>query len=737
MQIKQAEPLAIGKLYLLSGAPASGKSTWIEPLKHLTVSTDALRDTLVGHRVFDGKIQRLSAADAQVFNIAQQIVTTRMAEKLTTFVDATLTTEADRAVFAKIAQKAGVPVEVLIFDEPLEVCQARNAQRATTVPDHVVTKFHEKLERTSALPYRLVTSNTYPQLIATDLATATIDVVGDVHGMFDELVCLLETMGYSLETGVPVHPQGRKLLFLGDVVDRGPKSIQVLQLVRRAVAQGHFMVMGNHEHKLVKFWESCERGEPRASSLSAAETAVEFSKLAPKVQADLIKFLRSLPGSLTASFNGQKVAFAHACLTHYDPLTTLHSECMYGSDELKPFEVVDVDALYQANYEKGHNQYLLLRGHIPQTSPQSSVVSLEHGQAFDGHLSALPLDTFLADRETLGTQAALAKNLVQQKCNFNFERHSVKFDLMRGLQGLVRDKMAVVQSDEDKHLRLYKYSKQVFYKALWGASPWLAKARGIVLDLAGNVVVHPFDKVFNYGENGTGSELQDHQDVIAVEKLNGFMGCISKHPHKNQLLLTTTGSFDSPFVQYIRDFVTPELRSSLLKFFAKNNATLMFEVIHPEDPHIIQYEPSQHGLWLIGARELTQHSKLHTEDALDALGVELNLPRPKWYNTTFGALKDTVNTSQLEGFMVRDAQTHETVLKFKTPYYLVTKFLGRLSEGKIKAMYANPKHIKATLDEEFFPLVDYIVANASLAEFMAMSDTDRTGFVRQAIAATR
>ena len=83
------------------------------------------------------------------------------------------------------------------------------------------------------------------------------DIVGDIHGCYDELIVLLETLGYAEQTGGAWrHPDGRKLIFLGDLVDRGPKSPWVVRLVMESVTAGTAMcVPGNHDVKFMrKIW---------------------------------------------------------------------------------------------------------------------------------------------------------------------------------------------------------------------------------------------------------------------------------------------------------------------------------------------------------------------------------------------------------------------------------------------------------------------------------------------------
>ena len=84
-----------------------------------------------------------------------------------------------------------------------------------------------------------------------------------------------------------------------------------------------------------------------------------------------------------------------------------------------------------------------------------------------------------------------------------------------------------------------------------------------------------------------------------------------------------------------------------------------------------------------------------------------------------------------------DVDTGETLLKFKTPYYLVTKFLGRMGEQNVRHMFLHPKSFKKNVDEEFYPLIDRLTEVIAEADFLAMGDTDRVAFVREVIAELR
>lgn len=80
------------------------------------------------------------------------------------------------------------------------------------------------------------------------------DLIGDIHGQAEALKALLAKLGYVLQLGTYVHPQGRKVIFVGDLVDRGPQVREVLQIVRTMVEQQKALIcMGNHEYNILAY----------------------------------------------------------------------------------------------------------------------------------------------------------------------------------------------------------------------------------------------------------------------------------------------------------------------------------------------------------------------------------------------------------------------------------------------------------------------------------------------------
>lgn len=80
------------------------------------------------------------------------------------------------------------------------------------------------------------------------------DLIGDIHGHHKKLISLLARLGYQLQGKGFYHPQGRKVIFLGDYIDRGPQIREVLHTVRAMVDAGEALaIMGNHEFNAVTY----------------------------------------------------------------------------------------------------------------------------------------------------------------------------------------------------------------------------------------------------------------------------------------------------------------------------------------------------------------------------------------------------------------------------------------------------------------------------------------------------
>lgn len=775
--------------YILSGLSASGKSTFTKKIieqgipADAIVSTDTIRKNILGfyttsdeYGIKENLHGWLNNQD-DLFSIINKILEIRFAQRLPTFFDATSLNDNLRSKYVKLAKNYGINSHIIIFDIEPGIAKERLSKRKERFNLDVIEKQVSLFEKTSQFPYTVLQPDDDIVILPNLITTSKLDIVGDTHGLLSETISLLKKKSWNYDEDKKIFfhkDKERKILFLGDAVDRGTESIELLNVIMNTEYnnQGLF-ILGNHEEKLINSYkEYLKTGLVRGRSFSSTQTLMKFLSLDEKLRTNLYNYLLFTPThyslwidkktkesvniNLINSLNYQqiktdsfKIAFGHANCDYYQPYNYTKSHALYGniSREKINGKPIDSDGLYENNFNLGINEYVFFRGHTLNRSKRTSIFSLEEDQAFKGNMVLLDIEKYvslLSNNNWKLTHQFFEESAMKEKTEFDFYEHNEdKLNLLKKLTEMTKDGLLSDGWKKDENgkkvpnldgFKIFKYSKKVHFKRLWKTEPLLEKARGLTLDSAGNIIVHPFDKVYNYGEYDVGQNLDHDKKYECIEKLNGFLGCISKHPFKDELILSTTGSLTSDFVGYINDFITPEIKNDLLKYFETNKQTLLFEVIHPEDKHIIEYEPKDEGLWLIGARGLNFNDKPVSEKELDIIGKQLNFKRPFWFEDTLNNIINTMLTNKLEGYMIRDKETDETLMKIKTNYYLITKFLGRMGPKMTSMMYAKPEHFKEHhVDEEFYPIVDYIVKNTLKEDFENMQQAQRVEYVRDIV----
>lgn len=145
------------------------------------------------------------------------------------------------------------------------------------------------------------------------------DLIGDIHGCAASLELLLQKMGYSKQQGVYSHPE-RKVVFLGDIVDRGPRIREAVHLVKAMVDAGHaYIVMGNHEYNLLSYMTENGLEDADGKKLYLREhtprhfrilkETIEQFEPYPGEMRELLDWIRNMP--LFLEFDNFRVV--HAC----------------------------------------------------------------------------------------------------------------------------------------------------------------------------------------------------------------------------------------------------------------------------------------------------------------------------------------------------------------------------------------------------------------------------------------
>lgn len=160
------------------------------------------------------------------------------------------------------------------------------------------------------------------------------DLIGDVHGCGVTLARLLERMGYRLQRGVYRHPQ-RRAIFVGDIIDRGPRVREALHLVRAMVEQGEaLIVIGNHEFNAITYSKLNAEGEylrPHTARYTRqiAETLEQFAAY-PAEWRDFLSWFEQMPLYLDmpARKDFSRFRVVHAC---WDSALIAQHQQRYGS----------------------------------------------------------------------------------------------------------------------------------------------------------------------------------------------------------------------------------------------------------------------------------------------------------------------------------------------------------------------------------------------------------------------
>src|SRR5436190_8164494 len=229
---------------VLVGVSGSGKSTFAR--KHFR-PTEILSSDFCRALVSDDENSQSATKDA--FELLHFIARKRLAAGKLTVVDATNVQPEARKPLVEIAREFHCLPVAIVLNLPQRVCHDRNTGRTDRdFGPHVIQQQSQQLRRSLRGLEREGFRHVFVLESPEEVDDATIqrqplwnnrknehgpfDIIGDVHGCYDELIALLGMLGYSEKPGGSWHhPGGRNLVFLGDLVDRGPRGPDVVRLV--------------------------------------------------------------------------------------------------------------------------------------------------------------------------------------------------------------------------------------------------------------------------------------------------------------------------------------------------------------------------------------------------------------------------------------------------------------------------------------------------------------------------
>ena len=388
-------------LVVLVGVSGSGKSTFAA--RHF-LPTEVLSSDACRALVSDDENDQ-SATDA-AFEVLHFIAGQRLAAGRLTVIDATNVQPASRRSLLDVAKRHHTLAVAIVLDVPREVADRRNAVRPERdFGPHVVRNQRSQLRR-SLKGLRREGFHKVAVLSSVDeVDGATVvreplwndrradhgpfDIVGDVHGCYDELATLLGQLGYQVqEDGAGAHhPEGRRAFFVGDLVDRGPATPAVLRLVMNMVDSGDALcIAGNHEAKLLRALQ----GRNVTVSHGLAESLAQLADEGPEFGERVTRFLDGLVSHLV--LDGGHLVVAHAGLREDmqgRASAAVRAFALYGdtSGETDEFG-------FPVRYpwaEDYRGRAVVVYGHtpVPEAAWLNRTICIDTGCVFGGRLTAL------------------------------------------------------------------------------------------------------------------------------------------------------------------------------------------------------------------------------------------------------------------------------------------------------------------------------------------------------------
>jgi protein phosphatase len=216
------------------------------------------------------------------------------------------------------------------------------------------------------------------------------DVIGDVHGCYEECVELFQVLGYKWENDLPIHPDGRIPVFLGDITDRGPSSVSMMHLVTQLHTKKMAnYVPGNHCDKLYRYLIGRDVQIKNGLETTVAELQALSNKEERQLSHAFIKLYETAP--LYLSLDNGHLIVAHAGIKEAFIGKTnkrIKSFVLYGdvTGETDPtgFPI-------RRDWAKDYKgKAWIVYGHTPVKAPRQmgKTINIDTGCVFGGALTA-------------------------------------------------------------------------------------------------------------------------------------------------------------------------------------------------------------------------------------------------------------------------------------------------------------------------------------------------------------
>jgi hypothetical protein len=222
------------------------------------------------------------------------------------------------------------------------------------------------------------------------------DFIGDIHACYEELLELLQKLGYSPdEEGLYRHPEHRKTVSLGDVMSRGPASIPTMVFFKRHIDAGlAYMTDSNHGWKIARWLDgrkvNLAHGDEKVAEEFNRYEAQYGSEAALRLKRDLREMLMNAPSHLIFTEEGVRTVVAcHAGIRDQyigKDSKRIRNFCRYGDTDGLDENGKPIRKEWHTGHRTGE---LIVWGHDPRAEREviNNTVNIDQGAVFGGSLT--------------------------------------------------------------------------------------------------------------------------------------------------------------------------------------------------------------------------------------------------------------------------------------------------------------------------------------------------------------
>lgn len=609
------------ELVLLRGLPASGKSSFVEEheLGAYTLSLDDFRIKVNSVELTrDGGYTISQVTNTLVYKQFMSVLAARMGLGEFTVVDACHVNRKSVKSVLELAEKYNYHVSTVNLNISVEESKRRNRVREEykRVPDAVVERMASRWEDDLLLPeIKAEEFDSFLGLCVDELKGKYhgVVVIGDIHSSV-----------YPLRKVIKQFDDRFLYVFVGDYFDRGDSPVETFKVVEELSRKENVvMLLGNHEHHMRDYL----LGEFDSLPRQAKETYRAF-KEAGISESRVRDFYDRLRDYYAFKVFGKKYFVCHAGVPFIPERAKLIStrQLTGGLED----GAGEIDTIYTQNILKqglvadngDFSGFIQIHGHLNTPSTIFSY-SLEDSVEFGGNLKyavinpnrVMPSICKVSNKFAGVGERATGVTVADARVNALLQKVGIRVKDLGDYYSV-------------------NFSPTVFYNRYW--NEYTVKARGLFIEKGtGKVVARSYDKFFNVGEldseEGIAEKLRF--PVTFREKANGFLGLASMYrktgEEKRELKLFSKSMDKGRFVDMLReawDSLKPETRYVLKRIMVERHVSAVFEVIHPNDRHIVDYK-DEIKLYLLNFVENTLSTKVYTPEELlgeDGLSVILS-----------------------------------------------------------------------------------------------------------------